>query len=151
MKEEENLTKNINPNKNQTKNNIAKKIDHIESTKLIYRKNKNNNKLIFFSPEKSTLNPKQKIQNKQSNYQTNNLSLSSTAIKINKNKGISNSTVNIINFKNKGDESIRGYNSARYNENNNKDLRKSFGTKAQEINKKNYIFSYKQKPKSNLK
>ena len=151
LKEEENLTKNINPNKNQTKNNIAKKIDHIESTKLIYRKNKNNNKLIFFSPEKSTLNPKQKIQNKQSNYQTNNLSLSSTAIKINKNKGISNSTVNIINFKNKGDESIRGYNSARYNENNNKDLRKSFGTKAQEINKKNYIFSYKQKPKSNLK
>ena len=151
LKEEENLTKNINPNKNQTKNNITKKIDHIESTKLIYRKNKNNNKLIFFSPEKSKLNLKKKIQNKQSNYQTNNLSLSSTAIKINKNKGISNSTVNIINFKNKGDESIRGYNSARYNENNNKDLRKSFGTKAQEINKKNYIFSYKQKPKSDLK
>ena len=146
MKDKENLIKTVIPNKNQSKNNIIKKMEHIESTKLIYQKNKNNNKLNFFSPEESKLKQKKNIKNKQSNYQTNNLSISSNVIKNNKNKEISNSTVNINNFKNKGDESIKGYISARYNEKNN-DNRKSFATKAQEINNKNYIFSYKQKPK----
>ena len=151
LKDKENLIKIVNPNKNQSKNNIIKKMEHIESTKLIYQKNKNNNKLNFFSPKESNLKQKKNIKNKQSNYQTNNLSISSNVIKNNKNKEVSNSTVNINNLKNKGDESIRGYISARYNNENNNDIRKSFVTKAQEINNKNYIFSYKQKPKTKLK
>ena len=60
MKEKENSIKIVNQNKNNKKKNIIfnnminpgnvnKKMEHAESTNLIYQKNKNN-KLNFFSP-----------------------------------------------------------------------------------------------------
>ena len=48
------------------------------------------------------------------------MSISSIIVKTNKNKEISNSTLNINNYKN--NESIKGYMSARNNENNNSNL-----------------------------
>ena len=66
-------------------------------------------------------------------------------MKNNKNKGTSNSDVNIKNLKNEEDESVRKYISSidimkiiMMNE-------KIFGSKIQEINNKNYIFRYRQK------
>ena len=156
MKEKENLIRTINQNKNDLQNNIVfnntinpgnanKKIDHTESTKLIYQKNKNNKLNFFSSNGKEEIKFKNKINSKikQSKYQANNISVSSNVIK-NKNKNISNSIANINNQKNNNDGNIKGYISVRNNENN--DNRKSFNdTKLKEQNNKSIIFSYKQK------
>ena len=161
LKEKDNLIKTVNANKNDIKNNnifnntinpnnMNKKMEHIDSTKLIYQKNKNN-KLNFFPPNNNDDNKSKNKNNfkmKQSKYTTNNLSVSSNVIK-NKNKNISNSTININNAKFNNDDNLKGYISARNNENN--DNRKSFNnTKIQEQNNKNIIFSYKQRPKTKI-
>ena len=161
LKEKENSIKTPNQNKNDIKKNIIfnntinpgnvnKKMEHIESTKLIYQKNKYN-KLNFFSPnskDENKLKNKKNVKIKQYKYQTNNLSISSNVIK-NKNKSISNSIVNINNKKNNNDDKIKGYISVRNNESN--DNRKRYNDdKPQEQNNKNIIFSYKQKSKTNI-
>ena len=130
--------------------NANKKMEHTESTKLIYQKNKYN-KLNFFSPNSKDENKfknKKNAKIKQSKNQTNNLSVSSNVIK-SKNKSISNSIVNINYKKNNNDDKIKGYMSARNNENN--DNRKRYNdAKPQEQNNKCIIFSYKQKSKTNI-
>ena len=161
LKEKENSIKTVNQNKNDIKKNIIfnntinpgnanKKMEHTESTKLIYQKNKYN-KLNFFSPNSKDENKfknKKNAKIKQSKNQTNNLSVSSNVIK-SKNKSISNSIVNINYKKNNNDDKIKGYMSARNNENN--DNRKRYNdAKPQEQNNKCIIFSYKQKSKTNI-
>ena len=169
LDEKDILIKTVNHNKFPSKNNIMinntinslnkkmeqKKIGHIDSTKLIYQKNKNNyitnNKMNFFSPDETKLKVKNNTKIKQYKFPTNNLSVSSNAIKSNKNKDTLNSTANINNLKNKEDEKNKGFISARNNE-NIYDFRKStgVGVRPYEKNNKNLIFSYRQKQKNKI-
>ena len=160
------LIKTINPNKNQIKNNFGlnktintinkkmenRKINHNESTKIIFQKHNNNygtnNKMNFLSPDESKLKNKKHIL-KQPKYQTNNLSVSSIGIKSNKIKGASNSTLNVNDIKKK-EEEIKGYITVRNKEFINDNCKDMFG-KFKEPHNKNIIFSYKQKPKSKIK
>ena len=176
LDEKEILIKTVNQNKDQIRsqnnnnnNNMTlnrtiisinkkmqqKKMNHIESTKLISEKNKkdyiNNNKLNFFTPiDDNKFKNKNLIKGKQSQGQTSNLSISSIVIKANK-KDISNSSVNINNCQSKDNDETKGFISARNNyENHHNDNRKSMTFKTNDDNKKNIIISYKQKPKSKM-
>ena len=166
LKGKDNLIKTINPNQNQNqlkdinvlnktinpinKKMENKKVNHNDSTKIIFQKHNNNNgnKINFLSPDESKFKNKKNLI-KQPKYPINNLSVSSTGIKGNKNKGISNSTLNINNIKN-NDEEIKGYISVRNKEYNNENNKNIIG-KIKEPHSKNIIFSYKQKPKSKIK
>ena len=143
---------------NNTINSLNKKLEqkkgHIDSTKLIYQKNKNNyvtNQMNFFSPDEAKLRTKNNEKMKLYIYPTNNLSVSSNAIKNNKNKDTLNNTANINYLKNKEDDEIKGFISAKNNE-NIYDFHKSagLGGKPYEQNNKNLIFSYKQKQKMKI-
>jgi hypothetical protein len=108
--------------------------------------------MYFFSPHESKSKINKNIKIKQSDFLTNNLSISSIIIKNNKKKDISNSCLNINNFINKEKENTIGFLSARNNDNinniNNINInRKSMIDKDQDQNNKNIIFSYTQKQK----
>ena len=164
MKEDDILTKTVNLNQNQIKNNfildknlhpinknknLAKnKTGNTESAKLIFQKNNNNyfinNKTNFYSQDELKI----KI-NKLNQYKNplNNLSISSIIKNKNKNKNKkkvnSNSAININSIKDKTNDNNKGYISVINKDYNNK--RKSIDDKVKEQNNRNIIFSYKNK------
>ena len=164
MKEDDILTKTVNLNQNQIKNNfildknlhpinknknLAKnKTGNTESAKLIFQKNNNNyfinNKTNFYSQDELKI----KI-NKLNQYKNplNNLSISSIIKNKNKNKNKkkvnSNSAININSIKDKTNDNNKGYISVINKDYNNN--RKSIDDKVKEQNNRNIIFSYKNK------
>ena len=166
LKEDDILTKTVNLNQNQIKNNFLldknlhpinkmknmgkNKTNNNESAKLIFQKNNNNyftnNKINFYSHDELKI----KI-NKLNQYKNplNNLSISSIIKNKNKKKVNSNSAININSAKDKTNESIKGYISVINRDSNH--IRKSIDDKVKEPYNKNIIFSYKNKPKSKNK
>ena len=164
MKEDDILTKTVNLNQNQIKNNfildknlhpinknknLAKnKTGNTESAKLIFQKNNNNyfinNKTNFYSQDELKI----KI-NKLNQYKNplNNLSISSIIKNKNKNKNKkkvnSNSAININSIKDKTNDNNKGYISVINKDYNNN--RKSIDDKVKDQNNRNIIFSYKNK------
>ena len=164
MKEDDILTKTVNLNQNQIKNNfildknlhpinknknMAKnKTGNTESAKLIFQKNNNNyfinNKTNFYSQDELKI----KI-NKLNQYKNplNNLSISSIIKNKNKNKNKkkvnSNSAININSIKDKTNDNNKGYISVINKDYNNN--RKSIDDKVKDQNNRNIIFSYKNK------
>ena len=164
MKEDDILTKTVNLNQNQIKNNfildknlhpinknknLAKnKTGNTESAKLIFQKNNNNyfinNKTNFYSQDELKI----KI-NKLNQYKNplNNLSISSIIKNKNKNKNKkkvnSNSAININSIKDKTNDNNKGYISVINKDYNNNS--QSIDDKVKEQNNRNIIFSYKNK------
>jgi hypothetical protein len=164
MKEDDILTKTVNLNQNQIKNNFIldknlhpinknknltkNKTGNTESAKLIFQKNNNNyfinNKTNFYSQDELKI----KI-NKLNQYKNplNNLSISSIIKNKNKNKNKkkvnSNSAININSIKDKTNDNNKGYISVINKDYNNN--RKSIDDKVKEQNNRNIIFSYKNK------
>ena len=164
MKEDDILTKTVNLNQKQIKNNfildknlhpinknknMAKnKTGNTESAKLIFQKNNNNyfinNKTNFYSQDELKI----KI-NKLNQYKNplNNLSISSIIKNKNKNKNKkkvnSNSAININSIKDKTNDNNNGYISVINKDYNNN--RKSIDDKVKDQNNRNIIFSYKNK------